>query len=272
MTLTLPPMAEDKSPLFIIGSMRSGTTWARNMLRRVPKFICPEETHFMRWSEPFRSPGGMHAHHHNKVLKMHRELDGVDQDIFDLMLQRSPSKAHLHRSYIGAFAAAHGVEPPYRWFDKTPQNVYGLPLILAEFPRARILHLVRNPLNVVASLQLGKQVNIPDLDGAINCWLESVKIWDAIAPRYKRRTMEIRYEDILVDPNTGFSAITTFAGVEHPAALWSKKDASPEKNAWKSVLSDTAASLVVRRCEGVAASRGYDLSATLDAFRAGNAA
>ncbi len=208
MTVTLPPIADDTHPLFIVGSMRSGSTWVRNMLRRVPNYICPEETHFLRWSEPFRSPGGMHAHTKNRVLAMHRDLDGVDQEVFDQILENSPSKAHLHRSYIGAFAAAQGVVPPYRWFDKTPQNIYGLPLILAEFPRARVLHLVRNPLNVVASLQLGKQVSIPDLSGAINCWLEAVKIWDVMAPRFKRRTMEIRYEDILADPIASFSSIT----------------------------------------------------------------
>lgn len=268
MTVTLPPLADDKQPLFIVGSMRSGSTWVRNMLRRVPNFICPEETHFMRWAEPFRSPGGMHPHTTNRVLKMHRDLDGVDQEVFDLMLERSPSKAHLHRSYIGAYAQAKEVVPPYRWFDKTPQNIYGLPLILAEFPRARVLHLVRNPLNVVASLQLGQQVNIPDLAGAINCWLEAVKIWDVMAPRFKKRTMEVRYEDLLGDLEGNLTAITEFAQVGRPVDLWSQADASPEKNAWKTVLSDDAARRVVRRCEVVAARRGYDLPAIHEAFLA----
>ena len=34
-------MADDQ-PLFIIGSVRSGTTLTRDLLRRVPNFICPE--------------------------------------------------------------------------------------------------------------------------------------------------------------------------------------------------------------------------------------
>ena len=48
-------MADDQ-PLFIIGSVRSGTTLTRYLLRRVPNFICPEETHFFRWAEPVRTP------------------------------------------------------------------------------------------------------------------------------------------------------------------------------------------------------------------------
>ena len=44
-------------------SGRSGpaTTLTRDLLRRVPNFICPEETHFFRWSEPYRTPHSLSA-------------------------------------------------------------------------------------------------------------------------------------------------------------------------------------------------------------------
>ena len=48
MTATPTPEMADDRPLFIIGSVRSGTTLTRDLLRRVPDFICPEETHFFR--------------------------------------------------------------------------------------------------------------------------------------------------------------------------------------------------------------------------------
>ncbi|QXT40404.1 sulfotransferase family protein [Gymnodinialimonas ceratoperidinii] len=261
MTAKLPPPAADKAPLFIVGSMRSGTTWLRDMLRRVPNLICPEETHFMRWAEPFRTPSGMTQHRNNALLRKHREMDGVDEEVFDLILGRSQSKGELQRRYISAFAAAKGVEAPFRWFDKTPQNIYGLPLIMAEFPRARILHLVRNPLNVVASLQLGRQVSIPDLQGAINCWTEAVEIWDAVAGVASGRTREIRYEDILADAPGCIAAILEFAQVDHAPGLWTPKDAQPEKNQWRKVLSHEAALRVARRCDRLATPRGYDLMA-----------
>ncbi|OAN76487.1 hypothetical protein A8B78_03130 [Jannaschia sp. EhC01] len=265
MTATLPPLASDKMPLFIVGSMRSGSTWLRDMLRRVPDFICPEETHFLRWSEAFRSPGGMAPHVHNRLLRKHREMDGVTQDVFDLILKRSPSKVHLQRRYISAFAAAKGVSEPFRWFDKTPQNIYGLPMILSEFPRARIVHLVRNPLNVVASLQLGRQVLIPDLHGAINCWLEAVTIWDAIAKSAPRRMIEVRYEDILDDVPGTLSALMEFAQVPCSEGLWEASDARREKNQWKTVLSHRDAAIVARRCDKLASLRGYDLPAQVRA-------
>lgn len=265
MSPSLPPLAQDQEPLFIVGSMRSGSTWLRDMLRRVPNYICPEETHFLRWSEPFRTPGGMKPHLQNKLLKKHRAIDGVDPDVFDLMLRRCPSKGHLQRRYISAMAQAKGIDGAFRWFDKTPQNIYGLPLILAEFPRARVLHLVRNPLNVVASLQLGQQVLIPDLQGAINCWMEAVSIWDTMAPLAPDRMMEVRYEDILADVPGALAAITEFARVEAPQGLWHAQDARSEKNRWKQVLDAKAATRVVGRCAPAAARRGYDLEALVDA-------
>lgn len=265
MNAHLPPLAQDQEPLFIVGSMRSGSTWLRDMLRRIPNFICPEETHFLRWSEPFRTPGGLKPHKHNLLLKKHRDIDGVDPEVFDLMLRLCPSKGHLHRRYISTFAQAQGVSPPFRWFDKTPQNIYGLPLILAEFPRARVLHLVRNPFNVVASLQLGRQVLIPDLQGAINCWLEPVTIWDTVAPLAPERMMEMRYEDVLADVPGSLASIAKFAKIDAAPGLWSASDAKPEKNLWKQALSETAAARVAGRCAPAAARRGYDLTAQIAA-------
>ncbi|UWQ95343.1 sulfotransferase [Rhodobacteraceae bacterium M385] len=265
MTTTLPPRASDKMPLFIVGSMRSGTTWLRDMLRRVPNFICPEETHFLRWSDPFRSPGGMGPHVSNTLLRKHREMDGVSEEVFEQLLEHCATKANLQRRYIGAFAQAKGVAEPFRWFDKTPQNIYGLPLILAEFPRARVVHLVRNPLNVVASLKLGRQVSVPDINGAINCWSEAVLTWDAMVRTAPRRMMEIRYEDMLADVPGTLSALMDFAKIDCPKDLWRPSDAHREKNQWKTVLTPEEAALVARRCAKAAGRRGYDLQAQVEA-------
>jgi hypothetical protein len=169
------PHAPDDRPLFLVGCVRSGTTLTRDLLRRVPGLLCPEETHFLRWAEPFRTPASMPPHRENAVLRRHRAIDGVPEEVFARLLETSRSKAELQRGYIAAFARTKGVSQPYRWADKTPQNIYGAPLILSEFPEARLCHIVRNPLNVVASMLLGRQVAVPDLHGAINYWCEAVR-------------------------------------------------------------------------------------------------
>ena len=52
-----------------------------------------------------------------------------------------------------------------RWFDKTPQNIYGMLLLSAVYPDAKFVHIVRHPLNVVTSLKAGKVMAKHSLQG-----------------------------------------------------------------------------------------------------------
>jgi len=252
-------------PLFIVGAVRSGTTLTRDLLRRVPNFICPEETHFFRWAEPFRTPHSMHPYRTNNLLKTHREMDGVDAESFERILGGSRNKSELQRNYITAFARAKGLHGPYRWFDKTPQNVYGAPLIAQEMPKARFLHLVRNPLNVVASLQLGRQVKIPDLHGSCNYWIESVQIMETLATAFPDRVMTLRYEDLVADVPGAMARILDHAGVEAPPGLYRASDAHPERNLWTSALKDGELFTIRKRCGALARRFGYDIGAEIAA-------
>jgi hypothetical protein len=141
----------------------------------------------------------MPPHTQNQVLRRHREIDGVPEEVFARLLKTCRSKAELQRAYVAAFARARALLGPYRWIDKTPQNIYGGALILGSFPAARLLHIVRNPLNVVASMLLGRQVAVPDLHGAINYWCEAVQIAATLRKAAPDRIMDLRYEDLVAD-------------------------------------------------------------------------
>lgn len=258
---TTPP-ADDR-PLFIVGCVRSGTTLTRDLLRRVPGLICPEETHFFRWSEPFRTPHSFAPYRHNQLLHKHRQIDGVSEEDFETILCQSRSKAELQRNYITAFARAKGITGSYRWFDKTPQNVYGTPIIVQQMPNARILHLVRNPLNVVASLLLGRQVKIPDVHGACNYWNESVQIMTTMEAAYPDRILTMRYEDLVADVPGAMARILAHAQIDAPADLYAGSDAHHERNLWRTALDAGALAAVHMRCSALARRFGYDLKADL---------
>ena len=252
------PIADDR-PLLIVGAVRSGTTLTRDLLRRVPNLICPEETHFYRWAEPFRSTHSWQPFQKNGVLKSHRALDGIDEAAFDEILFSSDSRADLMRRYITAFAARSGITGPYRWFEKSPQNVYGAALAAQEFPRARFLHLVRNPLNVVASLQLGRQMKVPDLLGACNYWCEAVQIMQTMTDAYPDRVLTLRYEDLIADVPAAMARILAHAQIEAPPGLWRRGDAHAERNLWKECLSAEDLRTLRTRCGGLARRFGYDI-------------
>ena len=262
-------MADDQ-PLFIIGSVRSGTTLTRDLLRRVPNFICQEETHFFRWAEPFRTPHSLHPYRNNALLKKHRTIDGIDDATFEAILSESRNKAEMQRRYIAAFARAQGVIGPYRWFEKTPQNIYGAPLIAQQMPKARFVFMVRNPLNVVASMKLGRQVKIADLFGACNYWLEAAAIYETLRAAYSDRVMCLRYEDLVADVPKAMAEILRHIALPAPPALFHARDAHGEKNLWLSAFTAEEAAQVRDQCGAIAATFGYDLAADLAA--AGHAA
>jgi hypothetical protein len=253
----------DDRPLFIVGSVRSGTTLLRNLLRRVPGFICPEETHFFRWSEPFRTPHSYQPHRNSALLRKHREMDGVPEEVFQALLVDSRDKVELQRGYITAFARAKGLTGPYRWFDKTPQNFFGAPLIAQVMPKARFLHLVRNPLNVVASLVLGRQVKVTDIHGACNYWIEAVQFMTTVEAAYPARVLTVRYEDLVTDVPGVLARILDHADVSAPAGLYSAADVHGERNLWRRALVDGLAEVVLERCGDLAKRHGYDLAADL---------
>ncbi len=256
-------MPADDRPLFIVGSVRSGTTLTRDLLRRVPNFICPEETHFFRWAEPFRTPHSFAPYRNNQLLRKHRQIDGVSDQVFEGILRSSRNKTELQRGYITAFAQAQGITGPYRWFDKTPQNVYGAALIAQEMPNARFLNLIRNPLNVVASLVLGRQVKVQDIHGACNYWTEAVQVMTTLEAAYPDRVLTLRYEDLIADVPGSMARILDHAGVSAPPGLYSASDAHKERNLWREALGNGLAGVVRNRCLHLARRHGYDIDADL---------
>lgn len=250
----------DGRPLFIVGCVRSGTTMTRDLLRRVPNFICPEETHIFRWAEPFQTPASQRTFANNKILDSHREIDGVTHADYRRIAETSRSKKEFQLRYITAVARAKGITGPYRWFEKTPQNIFGAALMAQEFPKARFLHLVRNPLNVVASLIAGRQMSVPDLDGACNYWLESVMQAKSLRRAYPNRVLNMRYEDLISDAPKHLDHILDFAGVSYPSDLYRQKDVRPERDLWRKDLTPDQAKHVAERCDRLGKSWGYDLA------------
>ena len=184
---------------FIVGCVRSGTTLLRNLLKQHPNLMCPEETHIFRWADPFDSNDFKYKYNHGEVLKQHRQIDGVAEQDFKQIQTDSWDRKDFFINYLKAFKRVQGVSHK-RCFDKTPQNIYGLPLIKAFFPKAKIIFIVRNPLNVVSSLLMGRGLNPQSLAGAINFWKESVLILNELRPILNDNLIEIHYEKLTQNP------------------------------------------------------------------------
>lgn len=199
-----------KPPFFILGCVRSGTTLLRDILRHHPNLAAPEETQFFRWAEPFGA-GMQQILTNNAVLKRHRALDGITEKEFHSMLQASPSRAGLYWRYMQLYLDRNKPTAT-RWFDKSPQNVYGAAMIAMEFPSAKFIHIVRNPFDVVSSLRIGKVVKVTNLIGACCYWNEAAEIIQVIKKAFPSRIYEVKYEEFTRDPLPEIEKMLAFIG------------------------------------------------------------
>lgn len=250
-------------PFFILGCVRSGTTMLRDLLRSVPRLACPEETHFYRWGEPLGSPVFTNTMRKNKVLLRHRAIDKVSEAAFAEILAGARTRRELSERYVAAFMAAQG-STAARWFDKTPQNIYGLALLADEFPQAKIVHIVRNPLNVVASLAVGKVMKLDNPVGAANYWREAVAIFDKVKPSIAGRVHEIAYETLTAEPAAELARLMAFLDEDARDIRFNLSKIHPERDQWREVLSAENVEIVRDICGPWAKRYGYDLDVAVE--------
>lgn len=243
-------------PFFILGCVRSGTTFLRDVLRRHPNLASPEETHFYRWAEPYGTPAYTKILLNNSTLVRHRELDGISEELFKKILKNSTSRSDLSRRYASHYIAKNK-STARRWFDKTPQNVYGAALLASEFPGSPLIHIVRNPLNVVSSLKLGKVMHVPEIVGACNYWIESIEIMDVIKRAYPRRVYEVKYEDLAANFSDELPRILAFLGEDYDAQVFADVVSKPRQHVHAELFTQEERQWIEKLCGRLAKRYGY---------------
>ena len=117
-------------------------------------------------------------------------------------------------SIVEACVRLHA-DPKPRWGDKRPAYSGFLEPLLAMFPDAQYVNLVRDPRGAVAS-QLGLRWDPEDIavPAAIARWEGAIARTDQAARRLRPdQLLDVRYEDLVGDPQAELGRILTFAGL-----------------------------------------------------------
>ena len=205
---------------FVVGCNRSGTTLLRAMLDSHPDLGVPPEAYFTIGALRGATGGAsFDAAALLDVIAADRSFANWDLPTTALdPLRADPpdGAADLVRGVYDAYASKNG-KP--RAGDKTPRNVLHVDLLASALPEARFVHLVRDGRDVVASVRehlLGPE----SLPAAIDYWRDRVNAGRrAGATIGAERYLEIRYEDLVADPEPVLRDVCSFLDLAYTDAM-----------------------------------------------------
>jgi hypothetical protein len=187
-------------PFFIVGASRSGTTMLRLMLNAHPRLCIPPESHFL--VDLFKQFGNtpFDADAATSALREHHRYREWGLD--DNALIASPGPQSWSELFDLAFSACAARDGKSRWGDKTPVYARWLPRLHQLFPDAQVIHIIRDPRDVVCSL-----LSMPWFEGdafdASEHWRAHVaSAHDDGTRLFGDRYLEVRYEDLVQDPQS----------------------------------------------------------------------
>lgn len=197
----------------------SGSTLFARLLDQHPDVACGEELFlfcaplpyedyaaFRRWL-PAIALAGLpgHPYHQGRALLRHARTYGLARTKLWLWASRAGS----FREFVQRIRT-HVLHRTGKrvWAEKTPRNVRVIRHFVEGFPDGRVIHVVRDPRDVVASLS-GRSKGLLH---AAETWLGSV---GAMAPyRQHPRVLEVRYEDLCHDPAATMTRVWRWLGLD----------------------------------------------------------
>jgi Sulfotransferase family len=135
----------------------------------------------------------------------------------DAAMSEAPSTyPDLIRCLYATYAQAQG-KP--RYGNKSPMHVARIPQLLAMFPEARFIHIVRDGRNVTLSY-MENNFGPSDFVGAAKAWrtrvLRGRRAGTALG---EDRYREVRYEDMLDDPEGVLRSLCTFVDLPYDDSM-----------------------------------------------------
>ena len=230
LSLLLPRRVSATAPIVIGGCHRSGTTLLRTLLGRHPKIAGgAESTVFLNRVSSPREIG---------------DLYGMDPAVIAAWQRQSRSQIEFIERFQAAVLAAAGKAV---WAEKTPGNVLRFGFVRRHFPNAWLVHIIRDGRDVVCSMRrqrwpkpCGKPGSVEELRRCAEYWAQYVTAGRKFAadPRY----VELRYEDLVRDPEPVLRRLLDAIGFEWNAALLPDRNhRAEEREGRESAAVDTAA-------------------------------
>lgn len=210
---------EIKGRFFIVGCPRSGTTLLQSLIvahSEVASF--PESKFFQK----IVVPQSIYKKFNLAPPSARKVFNSFLEDINSPELKKLlPLNAIFIPQYINSFILALDTvtlqQQKNYWLEKTPEHLRRINAIEKLVADSKFIHIVRNGVDVVASLyemtQKYPQIwgEPRELERYINRWANDVLI--SSCHLHKPNHILVRYESLLADPTTALKEICQFMGI-----------------------------------------------------------
>jgi tetratricopeptide (TPR) repeat protein len=177
--------AGGKTPIFVVGLPRSGTTLTERILSSHSQVGSAGESFFLQIA--LKQLSGIRSH------------DDMNPDMVSAAAGKDISK--LADAYLEAIDYRLGDEPYF--IEKLPENVLYLGFIARAFPDARLVLLKRNPMDVCFALYKQSYFRYAyDFDDLGRYYVAYNELYGHWREVLGDRLVEIEYEALVSDPET----------------------------------------------------------------------
>jgi hypothetical protein len=213
---------------FVVGVGRSGTTLLRLMLDAHPRLAIGAETHFLPELIRLESEGERGERLVDAIVGARSWGDfGLDAgELRQRAAATDGSAAAIARTFYELSAQAAG-KP--RWGDKTPGYVKRMRPIAGLLREARFVHLVRDGRDVALSRRgrgMGAQKPIAEV---ADLWQRRIRNARRQARRLRGRYLELRYEDLVADPEPQLRRVCELVELDFDPAMLAHQRRAAER-------------------------------------------
>ena len=220
------------APTIVIGMHRSGTTLLTQLLMKLGVHmgaaltVNSESVVFQKANRCLLQRRGASWSNIQPLVTAWRDPQALTVDACwaekYLVEKKGFSSFFSWRHKIGPTPTAGSLQ----WGWKDPRNTCTLPLWLQLFPNAKVIHIVRNGIDVAISLHRRETERSPqarDYSQPMLRFEKCFELWErylgcAVACEGslpKSRFLKIRYEDLLGAPDSTLAHLSSFLNVKH---------------------------------------------------------
>ncbi len=212
------------TPIFVGGLFKSGTSLLRAMLGQHSHIAAGLETYW--FDLDWRSLDS--ADMRTRIDRLAEFFDLPASDVHGIAADCTSAESFVGR-LLDVIAARE--EKP-RWAEKTPGNIVHADRILQAWPDASILHIVRDPRDVYASLrQAAKWDTVEEFAERWCLFLGAAERHKSELDLNAANFLELRYEALVLEPQATMRKVLAFLQepYEEAAGRFRGKDGEFEK-------------------------------------------